>query len=336
MVGIMAMVAAAMAAGCDDDELATAQPAAVADALSAAGHDAGAEAGMEASVEVNADVQAGVEALVAVDALTAADLATAPSCDSPGCPAMLAPGRLQLWLRSDVGVDCAAEGTPRRVTAWRDQSGNGRDARAAAGKVGPACSTGALLNGREVVSFPATSGFDGEEHLEMELGMLAGKPFSIAVVEQRAEARIASFFLGSRLPYPDAISCNNNINAGKGLLLGYPIAVLMAASTWGPDCDINVPVAPAPAKPTRTLMVFTPGAGLTLQVDGVTIGESRSNGLLTMKQALLGRGYDLSTAAMDSRYHGVIAEVAVFDVALDEGQRAALDGYLRARWETGP
>jgi hypothetical protein len=258
------------------------------------------------------------------------------ACTGPDCPP--AQQNLQVWLSGDWGRDCvaAADGL-QRVRLWKDRSPHGRDAHPAEGKLGPACGTSEqAIAGRDVVFFPATAGMQGQEHLEVDLSALIGKGFTIAVVEKRAGPRGSSYMIGSRLKNPEAVTCGRNVNAGRGLLLGYPMAISLRASTWGPDCDVNAMLTPTLEKPSLVVMTFTPPSTISLHVNGTKAGESQGSGLASLEMGLIGRGYEMSMAAKDGRYYGSIGEIAVYDVALDDSQRAGLESYLNNKWQTGP
>jgi hypothetical protein len=256
-------------------------------------------------------------------------------CAGGGCPDEVAPGHLQLWLRSDQGVECAQEAGINRVRVWRDLSGNGRDAVPAASKVGPVCGAG-MLNGRHAITFPRTDGLEDQEYLETNLASLKDKGFTIAVVEKREGAANNLFMIGSQLEFPDAVSCPMNPNANRGLLLGYWMPGLLGASTWGTTCDVSATVPAAFATASLVVTTYEPMVGLKLFLNGNKVGESPSSGLEAIGRGLVGRAFQHNMYSKDTRYRGQMAEVVVFDVPLEDGTRTALEQYLKATWGTGP
>jgi hypothetical protein len=254
-----------------------------------------------------------------------------PPCTGDACPSGIAPGHLQLWLRGDRGLDCAGG----MVERWRDLSGHERDALPPAGKAGPLCGA-QMLNGHATVFFPHTNGRADAEHLEVDLTPLAGSPFSIAVVEKRTGLRQDGYLVGSQLPFPDDVSCGLSVNRERGLVLGYNASSFLWASTWGEDCDLAVSVPPSAPKPSIVMMTYQPQVGLSLFRDGTKLGTSPSRGLRSIVKGFIGRGYQLGQYPEDTRYSGQIAEIVVFDSALSDVERGALEAYFKATWDSGP
>jgi hypothetical protein len=259
------------------------------------------------------------------------------ACSPAGCPTEIAPGHVQLWFRGDVGVECAAVDAKQRVLRWQDFSGHGRHARAPAGRRGPLCGAAAgALNGHSVISFPRTENAQGEEYLEVDLTGIHGKSFTIAIVERRMPAMFNSWMIGSQLdPKTESeVSCDGvNPNANHGLAIGYPFTMTMQATVWGPDCDIGVPAPALGDKPNVTVVSYSKPTGLQLFTDGTHRMTVASDGLASALLGFIGRGYALNDDVSDSRYRGVIAEIAVFDVELTSEQRTNLEAYFRQRWQ---
>ena len=264
-------------------------------------------------------------------------------CSSPGCPNRLDPSHLRLWLRGDRGVECGGPEHPDRVTAWNDLSGKGNHARPPAGSRGPVCSDLATLNGRHVVRFPLTPDAEAEEHLEVDLNSLVGGSFSIAVVEKRPSPQFGAMIIGSKLPFGMEVDCDSmaNRNEGRGLLLGYPSASSFVASTWGLGCDLRVSlphdlVPPALSRAAATVVTFAPRTGFTVYINGTRLATAQAATLESIGKGLIGRGYDYNDLAGESRYLGDLAELAIFNTALDDQSRTQLEAYFRETWGTGP
>jgi hypothetical protein len=99
-------------------------------------------------------------------------------------------------------------------------------------------------------------------------------------------------------------------------------------------------------------MIFTPDTGISLFLDGKQgkgdgSGAIKENGLGKLDsvapgtqplgflgRGLIGRGYERTGTPADSRYKGVIAEVIVYNAALNEPDRKLLEAHLRDRWNT--
>ena len=272
----------------------------------------------------------------------------APMCPGADCPLAIAPGHLQVWLRGDEGVDCVFDGITSRVREWRDQTGNGNHAHPSAGKVGPLCGAKAgTLNGKPALTFPRTAGLEDGEHLELSLAPIQDKPFTVVVVEKRTNAMdFGSWMIGAPL-LDTSVSCLGapvNENRARVLQIGYPAPFEKQARTWGPSCgaklnDLLQPGAgiPDPNAPTTTTLwtvILTADRKLILALNGQKKAEAAEEGLMATSQPIIGfigRGFQRMQA--DGRFRGDIAEILIFDVALDDQQQRTLEQHLRPRWK---
>lgn len=284
-------------------------------------------------VRPDGNVPESVEVLGGADASPDPDASVLPDGDG----IIFTPGpSLQLWLRGDRNVDCLPQGNVNRVSAWRDLSDRGRDARPAVGKLGPLCGPSAnQINNNRVVTFPRTTGMEDEEHLEVDLGGLVGTAFTVAIVEQRTGREPLRYMIGSKLPFPESINCGINPNLGKGIVFGYQKTVRLVATTWGDNCDLSYVLPSSTDKPSASFFIFSPTTGLSLFVDGMLQANQPGVGIDQIS-GLIGRGYERRMEAPDSRYHGDIAEIMVFDTAITDEVREHLESYFRANWGTLP
>jgi hypothetical protein len=261
--------------------------------------------------------------------------------DAEVSPPLLTPrdllgGHLELWLVGDRGVTCAPYGSGNRVTEWQDQSGRGKHAHPPAAKRGPLCGANAgTINQRTVITFPRTLDAMAEEHLEVDLGALASEtldvPFTIGLVERRSGTNYNSWALGAKLPNPMATQCDApNPNRGRAFALGYSFPVALAVTTWGINCDFEVAVPVPGDEPSYTMVVYAPGNGMTVYVNGAEKASGPAAGLVQL-QALIGRGWELSTIA-DSRYRGEIGEIFAYSAVAQEDDRKALLTYVKQQW----
>lgn len=259
-----------------------------------------------------------------------------PPCSGAGCPNLVAPGQLRLWLRGDLGVDCDTSSMPARVRSWADLSGRNNHARPTVGLPGPVCGADAgQIAGRAVVGFPLGLEQIAGEHLEIDLGAIAHGPFTLVMVEKRV-GRFSAFLIGSRMPNADATNCGINVNASQALLFGYDRASSAMVSTWGPNCDLRVAVGQPGTRATVTIATFAPGTGFVLYRDGVRIGAAAGEMLHAVGTGYIGRGWQWAMDRVDSRYQGSVAELAIYSAVLADGDRQALEAYLKATWDTGP
>jgi hypothetical protein len=280
-------------------------------------------------------------------------------CPGARCPLAIAPGHLQLWLQGDdetegdLEIDCPFDGPVARVREWRDRSGKDNHARPPIDQVGPLCGPSAgMINGKRVVTFPRTmppkpGDPQVAEHLEVSLASIQGRPFTVAIVEKRKDAAdFSSWMLGGWVDTPetDCAPHTEGANTGRVLQIGYAAAWDKRVTTWGHACGISLdetllPGAglPDPSAPTVTtlwLVTVTADDKLALHLNGTSRGESAGEGLKPPGEkqltAYIGRGYQL--ANFDSRFKGDIAEILIYDDALDQQQRRTLEQHLQSRW----
>ena len=276
------------------------------------------------------------------------------TCPGSNCPLVIAPDHLQLWLRGD-DIDCFFSSGVDRVRQWPDRSGKGNHARPASDQGGPLCGASAnMLNGKGVVTFPRMGRPENVEHLEVSLASIQGRPFTVVIVEKRADAVDPGYWmLGGEMedPYDQCSRTMAGVNAGRLLQIGYPVPWEKRADTWGQACGIVVDDTKAndaglhdPSIPTVTtlwVVTLSPAKKLSLHLNGRTMargdaqGDAEGEGLGPIGnkppiKGFIGRGYQPLQA--DSRFKGDIAEILIFDVALDDGQRRTLEQHLQPRW----
>jgi hypothetical protein len=294
--------------------------------------------GSAASPDAMAEVGSGTSAdATALDPRT--DGAPHPSFCQGGCPTEVAPGRVQLWLRGDEGIDCELVEMRSRVALWRDLSGHQRDARPPQGQRGPFCGgPDNVVAGRAAITFPAETTDPAGGFLEADLGGLVKSAFTVAVVERRSNPfRAGAWILGSKLPFAESTDCASNPNAGIAFKLGYDGPVFFTATTWGPGCDLRQAVPAMAPGPILSVVTFDPQEGFTAYRNGMMIGKHAAGRIEAIMTGLIGADAVPSmTVPVDSRYQGEIAEIAAFDVAISSDQRLRLEGYLKQAWGTGP
>jgi hypothetical protein len=107
---------------------------------------------------------------------------------------------------------------------------------------------------------------------------------------------------------------------------------LLVGTTWGPTCVIG-PAKVAGSKANVTVMVFRTGVGISLFIDGKAAAAAPAPQIAQL-DALIGRGWEYNEMVPDSRYRGDVAEIAVYDIALPEVDRVALEGHWQKTWDT--
>lgn len=207
---------------------------------------------------------------------------------------------IHLWLRADAGTP-----TTGAVGLWSDQSGYGRHARMATAARQPAMAAGAL-KGKRVVRF------GGAQSMNLDV---PAQPttFTVFVVGKNSLASESfSMILGPGGNYP-----NNQLrweNGSQALFVGTGNGLPVITSSIG---NTRVYHELAASYNGSTMRVFRDG-GLT-----GTYGFGTS-GPWTL--ASVGSWY--------SSYFmvGDLAEVLIYDRALSDSERAAVDAYLRDRF----
>ena len=115
-----------------------------------------------------------------------------------------------LWLRVDLGLECEPyiDGH-ERVTAWRNQSGNARDAIARTGKPGPLCGAdGYAFNGVVDPLFAGENPDFASLILDVDLSSLVGSDYTIFVVERRRGTKYENYIVGTLVPQADNFDCS--------------------------------------------------------------------------------------------------------------------------------
>ncbi len=207
---------------------------------------------------------------------------------------------MHLWLRTDTGITPAT-----RVGAWADQSGQGRDATMTAAVRQPFYAPG-LASGWPVVRFT------GAESLAFS-SVVTPTMYSIFVVGRNTNsAETFGVILG-----PGGNSPNNQLRWENGtavLVTGTGNATPTTTSTIG---DTRV---------FHSLLVRYDGTTQSVYRDGGLVSSLRFAATLPWIFASLGSFYS------SDFLKGDIAEVLIYDRALPEADRLAVNAYLRAKY----
>ncbi|WP_437507334.1 LamG-like jellyroll fold domain-containing protein [Sorangium sp. So ce1099] len=216
------------------------------------------------------------------------------------------PGRiprsgLKLWLRADAGITASSG----KVSSWRDQSGNGNRADMDVRASQPALVSSAL-NGKPVVRFHGAQSLYLAQQLEPT-------HFTVFVVgKNRKASESFSMILG-----PGNTSPNNQLrweNGSQALFVGLGNDMPIVTSTVG---DTRVYHALSARYDGSTMTVYRDG-NLASSHDFTTTGP----------WVLLQIGAWFSSYYME----GDLAEIVVYESALSEGDRGAVNSYLRSKY----
>lgn len=280
------------------------------------------------------DVSEAQVADVATDGPTMADRSVDSVAPSP--PSSVAP---RLWLTADWGLDCAAG----LVDRWTDASGHGDDASLQRGQIGPFCQIAThTINGIDVPYFAAPGAIAVDGTLDVDLSFLAGSAYTIFVVERRwvtvSYSAHANFLIGTDSPDQSHLSDCSNVD--QALQIGYVYYSGFPQFVVDHTCDnllatVSV-TSDAPEPVSYDTLRFDPTVGRQIYLDGLQrASDNRQLPIAPAQGGAIGRAYS-STDSTDARFVGDIAEVIVYDAALVDTDRLAVEAYLRKHWMLDP
>ena len=213
---------------------------------------------------------------------------------------------LLLWLRADSGQTIQPDW---RVTRWEDRSGHGNHV---AGAVGPYIMGGAV-NGQPAMVF-AGERLVGVRDCAVDLG--AGDLTWFAVVRPAAGAAGGAFF--GTVDDATGVGVDAGVDA-----VGRPTA------RYGGPGGVTL-TAPSGAADTWTVLASSRAAGRAqLYRDGVVVGTAPA--APNVDGGLLAIGASGAGLAADA-FHGLVAEIRVYDRALGGAERHAIETDLAARY----
>ncbi len=221
---------------------------------------------------------------------------SSPPSPSPSPPT----AALQLWLRADAGLTSSAG----KVSSWADQSGNGYNAAMNAPSQ-PSLVAGAL-NGKPVIRF------DGAQSLSLNK-RLQPSTFTVFVVGKNSMPSEAfSMILG-----PVGSSPNNQLrweNGSQALFVG---------------TSNNLPIITSTIGNTRVYHA------LSARYNGSQMSVYRDGSLVSTHSFTTSGTWDLQQiGAWYAQYHmvGDIAEILFYNAAISEGDRSAVNSYLKSKY----
>ena len=260
----------------------------------------------------------------------------------------VAQGHLNLWLTADRGVTCT--GGAQRITTWADQSSHHRDA-TAGNHAGPRCNAAGHTYASVDLPFfdapapPANAPQPvAEGTLDVDLGFLAGKDYTIFVVERRWGDRASnegSTLLGTDVPlFPNACPGEKNRVLGFGYVYysGFPELqneqnCLNGTKGGVPDASAPPP-SPLVYDMTSLSQSADDGGGLRqVSQNGTLLGPGIPSGTLSgIVGGSIGRWLSPLAANGDMRFLGDIAEVVIFDATLSTNEQQQMTAYLKTHW----
>jgi hypothetical protein len=209
-----------------------------------------------------------------------------------------------LWLRADFGITEAGSG----VSVWADQSGNGNDFAQGTDANRPAHLAAGWSTGRDTVDFVAGN----TEHLEAAAYSGTSATYTVfAALDQRSNATTLQTLLSSS-------SGNHVVSAvnANGFVGGYD------GTAWR-DCGDAID-----GEQLLTWLIDHTANTLTCRRNGSEIGSAAwANNSPIVATVYLGR---YSGGGHQANYE--MAELVVYDRALDAGEISQVEVYLRAKY----
>ncbi len=258
-------------------------------------------------------------------------------------PLSVVPDHLRLWLTADQGISCVAN----RLTKWEDQSGRANHASPQYGQLGPHCDLpshaylGVML---PYFSAPKTQNMY-DETLDIDLNCLVNVEYTLFVVERRwadyqdrsssAEYVVGTTVQGASLVHLDGGCAPGAFQFGYAYDGDGPQLVLDQGCSRAASKVKRVPPS-GPAALSEETGSYSGAWGRALWIPGAPIAHvSDQTELTSAYGGAIGRGI-VSSSKLDTRFRGDIAEVVIYDTALDTGDMSKIETYLADHWHYMP
>lgn len=223
---------------------------------------------------------------------------------------------LELWLKADEGITFNGSD----VSAWADQSGNGRNATQATASRQPLY-VASVINGLPAVQFDGvdTTG----TFMSVDLTFLASSSMSIYAVIRRSSAKNSNFFLGSGVT---PIGANTSINCGWNVDAIYNFAFL--------SNDLLLTVPPfTSAIPNLAVNRFSVANGKSAQIirSGVEASDTepgQTTALVSSVSGRIGRGFD----DIQTYFAGDISELIIYSRFVSTTENDQVQAYSAKKY----
>ena len=223
----------------------------------------------------------------------------------------LTPG---LWLRADTGVETSGG----KVTTWKDQSGNSRNATQATGADSPTQVTSAL-NGQSVIRFDGNDG--------LTLGNISAAFPSAASLFIVATINDGSYNLFTTVTGADA---HGGGDTWWRLPIGGTTAAYMAVFRNGRTYEVLA--GKVPSSGSHLFAVESSSSKWEMLIDGSGGGPNNSGSHRAGDEYRIGMP-DTSNGVDQGKWlTGDIAEIIIFKTALTETERNQVGSYLSKRY----
>jgi hypothetical protein len=297
--------------------------------------------GADAGVDTQPDspmTDAGSNDVVTDSAPTDTSGDTTPACGT-GCPSTIQGDHLALWLAADFGVTC----TSGHVTAWQDRGGSALPVAPMSGKNGPQCGVDQIA-GRAALFFDRPGSDDNDGVLTVALDqIMTDTDYTVFVVERR-KSDTDGYILGtggSGVCDSDtdmAYRFGYNALGSPPMFIAGPYSFDNVGDLGCLDPAFSVAAYSPSAPAALEIETFDSNVGHSLLINGTAAGSNTDmNPITSLSNPFIGRAFDAGTTSLHhSRYLGDVAEIVIYDVALDGADRDSVAAYLKQRWSTGP
>lgn len=245
---------------------------------------------------------------------------------------------MAVWLDGGVSASVLTNGSGV-VTNWLDQSGNGHHFGTTIGSGGGGIRyTNTVTNGRRTVTFNATSASTATELKNTTYTRTNAGTLSVFVVSRKtfpgtAEGQyqrvLATWTGGANQDWQDAGSFSLDYNQSNNVprIVRQFAAVNMEGPTIDPSTNFHVFEYVADGAGNNRFWLST--AGATTQSAGPTPGSISAN--FNIVATSVGGGLANGTTIV-SPFAGSIAEVLIYNSALNSNDRQSVETYLRNKW----
>jgi hypothetical protein len=225
---------------------------------------------------------------------------------------------LQLWVRSDQGISASDGGAG--VSVWSDQSGTHHDTFQA----NPAMQPEYVAN--VVNGLPAVR-FTGTQYLSFDGALVVNTNYTAFVVEAPSEAPAGNTPNPVIAGPPQGIGLTGDTT----FIIVYTAnnnTPLLRFTQWFNDLDVDVAPWVGPDHFNVDSVVFDQTIGHTAYVlNGLQSSNGYKNPIKENAAAAIG-----GNTSFWKSYRGDIAEVIIYNVALDDLERRGVELYLRNRY----
>ncbi len=234
-----------------------------------------------------------------------------------GVPISPLPANLMLWLDADKGI--TTSGTA--VTSWADQSGNGKNA---TGGTSPSLvASNPAFNNLPTVNFNGSS-----QYMNVDLAFLAGSAYTIFAVTAKNSSSTPAYFLGN----------STGSNSGNSALqCGWRGDTTLRLAQYNNDLDGNGPAFTGSELASLYGGKLDKSTGHHLYYNDAQIASNaNTTALSSSNSGTLGRVYIQQGQSFPNNYfNGDIGEILVYNAALSDADRQAVDAYLNGKWALG-